>query len=518
MGTGKTTKNSPWWQNAVVYQIYPRSFLDASGDGVGDLAGIIERLDYLAWLGVDAIWLSPFFRSPMKDYGYDVADYCDVDPIFGNLQRFDALLAAAHERGLRVMIDWVPAHTSSEHPWFLEARSSRENPKRNWYVWKDPGPDGELPNNWVAAFTHGPTWTLDEATGQLYLHSFLAEQPDLNWAEPAVEEAMHDVLRFWLDRGVDGFRADVIHNIGKDPNFPDIEGKFVRLPHCALNHEEVTHEYLRRIRTLLDSYPGERAMVGEVGLLFTEQVATYYGQDDELHMSFNFPPIFARWEAAAWRECVDVTQSSLDSRDAWPTWVLSNHDQPRHRTRYGSEARARAATVLLLTLRGTPFLYMGEELGLEDAVIPEDRVVDPGGRDGCRSPVPWTPEEGHGWSGEPWLPWSPEAGPRSAQTQREDSASILHLYRRLLVLRRESPALRLGDFSWKPAPEGVLCWEREYEGERKVIAVNFTAQPIALMLSGLHRVEVSSDGMGESAPFGGHLAPDQALVLKPEAV
>ena len=219
MGTGKTTKNSPWWQNAVVYQIYPRSFLDASGDGVGDLAGIIERLDYLAWLGVDAIWLSPFFRSPMKDYGYDVADYCDVDPIFGNLQKFDALLAAAHERGLRVMIDWVPAHTSSEHPWFLEARSSRENPKRNWYVWKDPGPEGELPNNWVAAFTHGPTWTLDEATGQLYLHSFLAEQPDLNWAEPAVEEAMHDVLRFWLDRGVDGFRADVIHNIGKRSQF-----------------------------------------------------------------------------------------------------------------------------------------------------------------------------------------------------------------------------------------------------------------------------------------------------------
>ena len=516
MDDSRAREDAPWWQSAVVYQIYPRSFSDASGDGIGDLAGIIGRLDHVAWLGVDAIWLSPFFRSPMKDFGYDVADYCDVDPVFGNLQDFDALLAAAHERGLRVMIDWVPAHSSSQHPWFLEARSSRDNPKRNWYVWRDPGPAGEVPNNWVAAFTHGPTWTLDEATGQLYLHSFLAEQPDLNWAEPAVEAAMHDVLRFWLDRGVDGFRADVIHNIGKDPALPDVEGKFARIPHCALNHEEVTHEYLRRIRQLLDSYPGDRAVVGETALLFTEQVASYYGQGDELHMSFNFPPLFAPWQAAAWRERIDVTHAELDPRDAWPTWVLSNHDQPRHRTRYGSEARARAAAVLLLALRGTPFLYMGEELGLENAVIPEDRVVDPGGRDGCRAPVPWNAEAGHGWPGEPWLPWPPEAGPRSAETQRADLGSILHLYRRLLAIRRASPALRLGSFAWRDAPEGVLCWERQHAGDRRVVAVNFEEKPVELSLRGLHRVALASDGAGEGDSFEGTLASEQAVVLTPE--
>ena len=515
MQNSKVRDDAPWWQNAVVYQIYPRSFSDANGDGVGDLAGVLERLDYLAWLGVDAIWLSPFFRSPMKDFGYDVADYCDVDPVFGSLEDFDAILAAAHERGLRVMIDWVPAHSSSEHAWFQAARSSPTDPKRNWYVWRDPGPAGEVPNNWVAAFTHGPTWTLDEATGQLYLHSFLAEQPDLNWAEPEVEAAMHDVLRFWLDRGVDGFRADVIHNIGKDPDLPDVEGKFAAVPHCALNHEEITHHYLRRIRALLDSYPGDRAMVGEVGLLFTEQVASYYGQGDELHMSFNFPPLFAPWEADAWRERIEVTRAELDPREAWPTWVLSNHDQPRHRTRYGSEARARAAAVLLLTLRGTPFLYMGEELGLEDAVVPEERVVDPGGRDGCRAPLPWSAAPGHEWGPEPWLPWPPEPEARSAESQRENAASMLHLYKRLLEARRASPALRLGGFSLLDVPKGVLAWERDFSGDRRTVVVNFETDARAVSLEGRFRIEIASDSVGEGQPYTGEVGASQALILQP---
>jgi len=504
----------PWWQGAVFYQIYPRSFADASGDGVGDLPGITAHLDHLEWLGVDALWLSPFFRSPMADFGYDVSDYCDVDPLFGRLEDFDALLAACHARGLRVIIDWVPAHTSSQHPWFLEASRSREDPKRDWYVWRDPGPNGELPNNWRAAFAgQPPAWTLEPKTGQLYLHSFLAEQPDLNWANPDVRAAMHETLRFWLERGVDGFRADVVHNIGKHPDLPDVESKLAPIPHCALNDEPVTHDYLREIRQLLDGYPGERMMVGEVFLLTTAQVAAYYGHGDELHLSFNFPPLFAAWDAAAWRRCVDDTCAALDPVQAWPTWVLSNHDQKRHRTRYGSEARARAAAVLLLGLRGTPFLYMGEELGLEDAEVPASRVVDPGGRDGCRAPLPWRRGGQRGWPVDPWLPWPPDTDARSVEAQREDRGSMLHLYRRLLAARRATPALRLGSMRFLDAPEGVLAWERRHGASRCLVAVNFRNETAALDLGPGLDVELASDGRGEGERFAGRLGPDQAVVL-----
>jgi alpha-glucosidase len=507
-------KSEPWWKSAVVYQIYPRSFADASGDGVGDIEGIRSRLDHLVWLGADALWLSPFYPSPMRDFGYDVSDFCDVDPVFGTLDDFDRLLTDAHERDLRVLIDWVPAHTSSDHPWFREARSSRESPKRDWYVWRDPGPNGELPNNWTSAFTGGgPTWALDETTGQLYLHSFLPEQPDLNWDNPQVVAAMHDVLRFWLDRGVDGFRADVVHNIGKHPELLSVEGKIAKIPHCALNDEPVTHELLRGIRSLVDAYPGERMVIGEVFLLTTEQVAAYYGRGDELHLSFNFPPLFAPWQADRWRECLETTFGCLDPVDAWPTWVLSNHDQKRHHTRYGSEARARAAAVLLLTLRGTPFLYMGEELGLQDAEVPEDRVVDPGGRDGCRAPLPWTRGANHGWGGEPWLPWPPDAALRSVEAQRADSTSTLHLYRRLLRARRASPALELGDLEILEAPEGVLAYRRRAVGDERTVVINFTDGPARWEAPGALRVEVASNGAGEGDDFTGELDPSQALVL-----
>jgi alpha-glucosidase len=506
---------SPWWQRAVIYQLYPRSFADASGNGIGDLAGIGQKLDYLRWLGVDAIWISPFFPSPMRDFGYDVSDYCDVDPLFGSLEDFDRLVASAHDRGLRVMIDWVPAHTSDQHPWFVEARSSRENAKRNWYVWRDPGPEGELPNNWRAAFLQRPAWTLDETTGQYYLHSFLAEQPDLNWNEPAVVEAMLDTLRFWLDRGVDGFRADVIHNIGKDPALPDVQGKLAPIPHCALNDEPATHQHLRAIRRVLDAYPGERAMVGEVFLLSTAQVAAYYGAGDELHLSFNFPPLFAPWESEPWRRNLDETFTALDPVGGWPTWVLSNHDQKRHRTRYGSEERARAAALLLLTLRGTPFLYMGEELGLEDAEVPPDRAVDPGGRDGCRAPIPWDGSPGHGWGADPWLPFPPKAAERAAEVLREDPSSILHLYRRLLEVRRGSAALQLGTLRHLPAPPGVLAYERATAGDARVVLVNFSATPLTVPLEGAYEVEVASDEAEAGGLYGGELKPDQALILAP---
>ena len=505
----------PWWQTAVFYQIYPRSFLDTNGDGVGDLEGIRRRLDHLVWLGVDALWISPFFRSPMKDYGYDVSDYCDVDPLFGTLADFDRLLAEAKARGLRVIIDWVPNHTSDQHPWFREARASRHSGKRDWYIWRDGSPE-RPPNNWRAAFTKGPAWTWDEATRQWYLHLFLPEQPDLNWANPDVVAAMHDTLRFWLARGVDGFRMDVIHAIGKDPALPDVPAERAIIPACALNDVESTHGLLRAIRGVLEEFPGERVMVGEVAVPWTEVVARYYGYGDELHLAFNFPPIFAAWEAGAWREQVDRAARELDPRGAWPTWVLSNHDNRRHRSRYGSEARARAAAVLLLGLRGTPFLYAGEELGLEDAVVPAERALDPGGRDGCRAPIPWEAGPTHGWrTADAWLPWPPDAQRRNVAALREDPASILRLYRRLIQARRASPALREGCFARLDSPAGVLAWERALAGDRRIVLVNFTGEPVVLALPGAWNVEIASDGRGEAAPFSGSLRPDAALVLRP---
>jgi alpha-glucosidase len=345
-----------WWREAVVYQIYPRSFADASGDGIGDLEGLLSRLDYLEWLGVDAVWLSPIYRSPMADFGYDVADYCDVDPLFGDLATFDALLEDAHSRGLRVLLDWVPNHTSDRHPWFVESRASRDSPKRSWYRWRDGTPDAP-PNNWPAAFGGGPAWTWDEPTGQWYLHTFLPEQPDLNWDDREVVEAMHDVLRFWMDRGVDGFRADVVHLIGKDPalaDLPEIDPAAGHLTVVGTHDFEGTHELLRSIRGVLEEYR-ERMMVGEVNLSETALIAPYLGEDDELHLAFDFESLFVPWNAAAWRERIADVESIMDER--WPTWVFSNHDQPRIRTRLGGgEARARAALVMFSTLIGTPFL------------------------------------------------------------------------------------------------------------------------------------------------------------------
>ena len=504
-----------WWERAVFYQIYPRSFAASPGGGVGDLPGIHARLDHLTWLGVDAIWLSPFYRSPMKDFGYDVSDYCDVDPLFGNLSDFERLLRATHERGLRMIVDFVPAHSSDEHPWFVESRASRTSPKRDWYVWRDPGPGGAVPNGWKATFDpKSPAWTLDDATGQFYLHSFLPEQPDLNWEHPPVVEAMHDALRFWLDLGVDGFRIDVAQNIGKDPALADVEEKLAGLPHSVLNDDPRTHDHLRGIRRLLDGYGGDRMAVGEVFLLQTERVADYFGKDDELNLCFNFPPLFAPWEADAWRSQVDTAARCFDPVGGWPTWVLSNHDFARHRTRYGSEARARAAALLLLTLRGTPFLYMGEELGLEDAQVPEDRVVDPGGRDGCRAPIPWERAAPHGWNADPWLPFPPDAAERSVEAQRDDPDSVLHLYRRLLAARRDSPALRGGDQRFVDAPDGVLAWRRQGEGDARIVLVNFSSEGRQVASGAGSTIEVASDGRDEGRVFDGTLGPDRALLLR----
>lgn len=505
--------SDPWYQNAVVYQIYPRSFLDTDGDGVGDLEGIRRRLDYIAGLGVDAVWISPFFRSPMKDYGYDVSDYTDVDPLFGTLDDFDRLLADAHARGLKILVDWVPNHTSDQHPWFVDARRSRSSPRRDWYVWRDGTPD-RPPNNWRAAFAPEPAWTWDETTEQWYLHLFLPEQPDLDWNNPDVVAAMHDTLRFWLDRGVDGFRMDVVHLIGKGRELADLPEHLAGVPACALIDEARTHELLRDLRRVLEGYDGDRVMVGEIYLLDTSRVATYYGRGDELHLAFNFPPLYAPWDAGAWREAVEATETALTERGGWPTWVLSNHDNPRHRTRYGSAARARAAAVLLLGLRGTPFLYAGEEWGLEDATVAGDAVRDPGGRDGCRAPLPWDSSATHGWPTEtPWLPWPPDADRRNAADLDADGAEILALYRRLLALRRSSPALRGGAQRILTSPDGVLVWERRAGEDLRVVAVNFTGDKKDLDLAGSWRVDASTHDREAGGVFDGSLQGDEAIVL-----
>ncbi|HKY13321.1 MAG TPA: alpha-amylase family glycosyl hydrolase [Microthrixaceae bacterium] len=504
-------EDTPWWRSAVIYQIYPRSFCDSNGDGVGDLEGIRAHLDHLEWLGVDAIWLSPFFRSPMADYGYDVSDYCDVDPLFGDLAAFDRLLADAHERGLRVIIDWVPNHTSDQHPWFVESRSSTDSPRRGWYVWRDPPTDGSLPNNWTESLTMGPAWTLDEATGQYYLHNFLPSQPDLDWHHPAVVEAMHGTLRFWLDRGVDGFRMDVVNLIGKDPALPSEPEDLVGLPHVVLNDRPETHAHLREIRRLLDGYPGDRVSIGEVMLLEIEQIVGHLGDQDELHLAFNFPPMFGPWDAARWRATIARTELAHLAAHAPPTWVLSNHDQPRHRTRFGGDERtARSAAVLLATLRGTVFLYAGEELGLEDAIVEGDDIRDPGGRDGCRAPIPWTPDDTHGWAGDPWLPWPPRPERLNVETLLGEPDSIPHLYRRLLDLRRHHPGLRLGDLDLLDSADGVVAFRRHLPDDpaAATVAVNFTDRPIAFDEPDEPLVLTSSG----REPLEGRLDPYEAAV------
>ncbi len=501
----------PWWQEAVFYQIYPRSFADGNGDGVGDLAGIIDRVPYIAELGVDAIWLSPVFTSPMHDFGYDVSDYCDIDPVFGSLADMDRLIAECHDHGLRITLDWVPNHTSIDHPWFVESLTSRDSPKRKWYVWRDPAPDGGPPNNWRAEFGDMPAWTLDEASGQYYLHLFLPEQPDLNWHHPDVEEAMHDTLRFWLDRGVDGFRADVINLIGKDPGLADLPDG----PGKALTtiDEPATHRMLRGIRKVLDAYDHKPMMVGEVCLYRPGQTASYLGvvgpdgEGAELHLAFDFRATHARWDADRFGEVIDAIQGDSVEFDSWPTWTLSNHDRRRHRQRYGSDGRARSAAVMLLTQRATPYLYAGEELCLPDATIPPDAVVDPGGRDGCRAPIPWTEDAPFGWGESTWLPFVADAGLRSPDGVI--GASTLALYRRLLHLRRNEPALRRGDQRRLELGGPVVGWTRTLGANEFDIVVNFgdIAVPVDLVgdiVEGSHRSGVAFDGV---------LQPDEAVIL-----
>jgi alpha-glucosidase len=505
--------------------------MDSDGDGVGDLEGIRSRLDHLAWLGVDGVWLSPIFPSPMKDFGYDVSDYCDIDPVFGTLDDLDRLVAEGRDSEIRLILDWVPAHTSDQHPWFLDSRSGRKSARRDWYVWRDSKPGGEPPNNWISPWGGSP-WEWDPSTEQYYLHTHLVEQPDLNWRNPEVVRAMHDVLRFWLDRGVGGFRIDVIHGILKDPELrdnpviPGVPGPGGQHHIHDRNHPDV-HAALREIRRLLDGYD-ERMAVGEVYIFDPAEVAKYYGKGDELHLAFNFCFLRSPWDAAAFRQEVERFEAELPA-EGWPTLVLSNHDVPRHASRYDDpkhgEDRARVAATMLLTLRGTPFLYYGEEIGMRNTPIPDERVVDPlarllhpaVGRDPARTPMQWEPDPGAGFTtGEPWLPLGPDFESRSVALQRRDRSSLLWLYRELIALRQRVPALHQGTYETLEAPEGLFAYERRAAESVARVALNFTDEPVELDLGpGTVITGLRTDRATPLPERGGrvHLSPSEAIVL-----
>ena len=492
--TRKTSRlaNFKWWERGIIYQIYPRSFMDSNGDGVGDLVGIRNKLDYLQWLGVDAIWISPIYPSPMADFGYDISNYTDIDPIFGTLNDFDALLADAHDRGLKVLLDYVPNHTSDHHPWFLESRSSRDSAKRDWYIWRDPKAGGGPPNNWLSNFGGG-AWEWDEKTGQYYYHAFLKEQPDLNWRNPEVQRAMLKVLRFWLDRGVDGFRVDVMHHLAKDTQFRDNPPNPEWRPGMSPYRELLTtysadlpevQEVVAKLRNVLDNYD-DRMLVGEI-YLPVERLMAYYGASGKgAHLPFNFQLIRLPWNAREIATAVERYEALLPSY-AWPNWVLGNHDKSRVATRVGP-AQSRVAAMLLLTLRGTPTMYYGDEIGMQDVPIPVAQVQDPFeknvpglglGRDPERTPMQWSGGEHAGFTtGKPWLPIAGDHQTINVALERDSPTSILTLYRRLIELRRSEPALSVGDFAPLPLRGDLMAYIRKTDQRRLLVVLNLGAKP-----------------------------------------
>jgi alpha-glucosidase len=533
------TRNRPWWQSAVVYQIYPRSFQDGNGDGIGDLQGIIDRADYLTWLGIDAVWISPFYPSPMADFGYDISNYVDIDPIFGSLADFDRLVAALHARNIRVILDFVPNHTSDRHPWFREARRSRDDPRRDWYIWRDPRPDGGPPNNWMSLATGRNAWEFDAATGQYYYHAFLAEQPDLNWRNPEVRKAMYDALRFWLDRGVDGFRVDVLWHLAKDPQFrddpinphfgPDDPPYRRLIPEFSADQPGIL-DIAAEMRQVLEEYPGDRPLIGELYLPL-KRLVEYYGPNLEaVHLPFNFSLLWAAWTRTKWTTAaLSHLISEYDGalpHGAWPNWVLGNHDQPRVATRLGA-AQARVAMVLLLTLRGTPTIYYADELGHESVPIPPDRVRDPfginmpggtQGRDPVRTPMPWDSSANAGFTtGEPWLPLAKNAADISVETQKRDPRSMLTLTKSLLTLRRREPALAIGDWALLPVEGEALAYARRWRDRCFVVALDLESRAKAVRLGNgvAGRIELSTnpDRDGERVAGGIELAADEAVVI-----
>lgn len=488
-----------WWQRGVIYHVYPRSFQDSNSDGIGDLEGIRRRLPYLNWLGVDAIWISPFYRSPMADFGYDVADYCDVDPVFGTLDDFDRLASSVHKAGLKLILDFVPNHTSDRHAWFQDSRSAKAAEKRDWYIWRDPHPDGGPPNNWMSHFG-GSAWEFDEASGQYYYHAFLKEQPDLNWRNPDVRAAMYDVLRFWLDRGADGFRVDVIYHLMKDeslrdnpPNASFSEGQpdIERLEQVySMDHPDV-QGVVAEMRAVVDEYE-DRVLIGEI-YLPVERLVAYYGRDlNGAHLPFNFQLIEAAWDAQHIRSIINEYERALPD-GGWPNWVLGNHDRKRIASRVG-QAQGRVAAMLLLTLRGTPTMFYGDEIGMEQVEIPLEAARDPWeirepglgvGRDPARTPMQWDGLPSAGFTtGTPWLPLETMWRDRNVEAESTDPNSILMLARELIGLRRAHAALSIGSYRDVPGPPSILAYERVHGSDRLLVALNFSQEPTQLKLDG----------------------------------
>ena len=524
----ENTRDVPWWQKGVVYQIYPRSFQDANGDGVGDLAGIQSRLDHLVNLGVDAIWISPIYPSPMADFGYDVSEYCGVDPIFGSLADFDRLIDTAHARGLRVILDFVPNHTSDRHPWFEESRASRDSPKRDWYIWRDPKPDGTPPSNWLSEFG-GPAWTLDPVTGQYYYHAYLPGQPDLNWRNAEVRAAMMEAMRFWFRRGVDGFRVDAIHHLFEDeqlrdnppnPDWREGMSPARRVLRMHTMDQPEVHAAIAEMREVADAC-GDRLLIGEAYLPF-DRLMAYYGVDlTGFQLPFNFELIFTPWQPTAVAALVAAYEAALPD-GAWPNWVLGNHDRSRVASRIGPH-QARVAAMLLLTLRGTPTIYQGEELGMENVPIPPDRVQDPWernvpgfGRDRVRTPMPWTAERNGGFTkGRPWLPLGADLAIVNASVQIPDPRSMLSLYRALLRLRRSEPGLSIGDHVAIAATEKVLTYQRRHAGRRLLVVLNMSGEASELPVEGgtiLLSTHLDREGETVSGPL--RLRPNEGCIAQ----
>lgn len=487
-----------WWQRGIVYQIYPRSFQDSNRDGIGDLPGIIQRLSYLTWLGIDAIWISPIYPSPMADFGYDVSNYTDIHPMFGTLDDMNALIDAAHRQGLKVILDFVPNHTSDQHPWFLESRQSVQSAKRDWYIWRDPAPDGGPPTNWLSRFDGESAWEWDEKTGQYYLHSFLKEQPDVNWRNPELREAMLDVLRFWYERGIDGFRVDVSYRVMKDAQFRDNPPNPAWQPGMDPSKQVIEtytkntpdiHIFNRWLREVNDEFAG-RVLIGEINLPIP-QLVKHYGDEEngrlEFHLPFNFRLIYTDWQPELIQALAEQYEANLPA-GAWPNWVLGNHDQHRVASRVG-KGQARVAMTLLLTLRGTPTLYYGDEIGMVDGEISPDRVQDPWekfvpgiglGRDPERTPMQWDSSLQAGFCApdvEPWLPVNENKTAVNVQTQQADPRSMLNMSRTLIQLRRQYPALHAGTFDSVAATDTLLAYRRTHGQQHLLILLNFSDEP-----------------------------------------
>jgi alpha-glucosidase len=518
-----------WWQRAVVYEIAPISFQDSNGDGKGDLRGLMSRIDYLVWPGVDVVWLTPIYPSPMLDFGYDITEFCDIDPVFGTLGDFDRLVRTLHERGLRIILDFVPNHTSDQHPWFLDSRSSRTSAKRDWYVWADPDQTGGPPNNWLSRFG-GSAWQWDERTGQYYYHSFLLEQPDLNWRNGDVRNAMGNVLRFWLRRGVDGFRVDASAVLAEDvllrddPPNPDYDADTPppeRLERIFTDDGPESMAYLEEMRAVVDEFE-DRVLAGEVQGT-TDRIGHFYGKDKpRFHLPLNFCLLDSPWDALSIQANIDAYFNAIP-KGAWPDWVIGSHDKRRVANKVG-QAQARILAMLLMTLRGTPFLFAGDELAMEQVPIPPNRVQDPfeklvGGyglnRDPERSPMRWDDSQAGGFtSGEPWLPMGDDVAGRDVSVLQKDECSVLLQYRRLIALRRAEPALAEGDYVPLRSRHDILTFIRESNADRLLIALSMTSEPRRLLVEETGTLLLSTCLDREDGPMRDMLRANEGVIVR----